>query len=77
MVAIIARMTDPSGTDGERVRAGLCYDCVYARRTTSARGSTFYLCERSVTDPTFPRYPRLPVVQCAGYESRQGSESRD
>jgi hypothetical protein len=33
------------------------------------RGSTFRLCERSATDPRFPRYPALPVVRCAGFES--------
>lgn len=35
---------------------------------TSARGSRFYLCERSRTDARYPRYPRLPVLTCAGYE---------
>ena len=35
------------------------------------RGSVFLLCERSLTDSTFPKYPRLPVVECRGYEERQ------
>jgi GNAT superfamily N-acetyltransferase len=35
---------------------------------TSARGSHFFLCERSRTDARYPRYPRLPVLTCAGYE---------
>ena len=39
------------------------------RLMASDRGSTFYLCERSATDPQFPKYPRLPVLHCAGYES--------
>jgi hypothetical protein len=26
------------------------------------------MCERSLTDPSFPRYPRLPVLECRGYE---------
>ncbi len=26
------------------------------------------MCERSLTDPSFPRYPRLPVLSCRGYE---------
>jgi len=38
------------------------------QRITSARGSHFYLCERSRTDASYPRYPRLPVLACAGYE---------
>jgi hypothetical protein len=32
--------------------------------------STFYLCERSFTDPDYPKYPRLPVVACPGIERR-------
>jgi len=51
-------------------RIGLCADCAYARRIESDRGVAFYLCERSATDPAFPKYPRLPVVQCAGYERK-------
>jgi len=51
----------------ERQRVGLCLDCQYARRIDSDRGSTFYRCGRSDTDPTFPKYPRLPVLQCPGY----------
>ena len=49
---------------------GLCDLCRHARRITSGRGSEFTLCERSQTDPGFPRYPRLPVLVCAGYEPR-------
>jgi len=35
---------------------------------TSARGSTFYLCRRSFTDPRFARYPPIPVLVCSGFE---------
>jgi hypothetical protein len=48
--------------------AGLCATCRHSRVVTSGRGSVFRLCERSRTDPRFPRYPRLPVVRCDGYE---------
>ena len=47
---------------------GLCGECRHARIVISARGSRFVLCERSRTDPAFPRYPRLPVLSCAGFE---------
>jgi len=46
---------------------GLCERCRHARRITSSRGSTFYLCGLSERDPRFPKYPRLPVLQCAGF----------
>jgi hypothetical protein len=47
---------------------GLCADCRFMRRMESDRGSIFYLCERSATDARFPKYPRLPVLRCAGRE---------
>jgi hypothetical protein len=28
------------------------------------------MCERSKTDERFPKYPRLPVLECPGYEKR-------
>ncbi len=49
-------------------RISLCADCRFMRLIESARGSTFYRCERSATDARFPKYPRLPVLQCVGYE---------
>ncbi len=50
-------------------RVGLCEHCRWMRKIKSDRGSVFYLCERSATDPNFPKYPRLPVLRCAGYEA--------
>jgi hypothetical protein len=34
----------------------------------NTRGSSFSLCERSRDDPAYPRYPRVPVIECRGYE---------
>jgi hypothetical protein len=51
---------------------GLCGACRHRRVVTSARGSRFLLCERSKTDPAFPKYPRLPVLRCAGFERGAG-----
>jgi hypothetical protein len=31
-------------------------------------GSQFYLCDRSRTDPRYPKYPPLPKLECEGYE---------
>ena len=47
---------------------GLCADCRFMRRMESDRGSIFYLCELSASDARFPKYPRLPVLRCAGYK---------
>ncbi len=48
---------------------GLCGDCAYARVIDSGR-STFYLCERALTDPRFGKYPALPVLACPGYQRK-------
>ena len=47
---------------------GLCMGCRHAHRIDTARGSTFWRCRLAEVDARFPRYPRLPVVECAGYE---------
>jgi hypothetical protein len=49
---------------------GLCRTCAHARLITSARGSTFYLCRLSETDPRFAKYPMLPVIRCLGFAER-------
>jgi hypothetical protein len=53
--------------------AGLCATCAHVEIVRSDRGSVFYLCKLSASDPRFPKYPRLPVLTCAGYEERSGS----
>jgi hypothetical protein len=53
--------------------AGLCDRCRHQRLVRNTRGSTFSLCELSKVNPDFPRYPRLPVQACAGYEPKDPS----
>ena len=67
-------MTEPS--EDEHARVGLCVTCEHGRVIVNDRGSRFYRCERSTVDPTFPRYPRLPVMACRGYE-RLGEADRE
>ena len=52
------------------MRAGLCDTCKHQRVIRSGRGSVFSMCLLSKTDERFPKYPRLPVRECAGYERR-------
>jgi len=61
-------VTVPEAPQAERSRVGLCMDCKHMRPIRSDRGSIFFLCERSASEPDFPKYPRLPVLQCSGYE---------
>jgi hypothetical protein len=60
-----------------RPAAGLCDSCAHQRIVRNTRGSEFSLCERSRTDPAYPRYPRLPVTKCAGYETRGPEGARE
>jgi hypothetical protein len=49
--------------------AGLCNHCAHQKIVRTTRGSAFSLCRRSTDEPErFPRYPRLPVQACAGFE---------
>jgi hypothetical protein len=52
------------------MNAGLCERCVHAHQILSSKGSVFYLCELSKVDSAFPRYPRLPVLECAGFREK-------
>ena len=54
-------------TDRNAATVGLCETCRHSTAIQNDRGSRFYMCERSRTDPRFPRYPRLPIVACVGY----------
>jgi len=54
--------------EGEQAPAGLCATCRHARVVENDRGRRFVHCERSKTDARYPRYPRLPVLQCGGHE---------
>lgn len=51
-------------------RFGLCDTCRHQRIVRSGRGSVFTMCLKARTDPAFPKYPRVPVTACAGYERR-------
>jgi len=70
-------VTQTKDSAGEERRIGLCVDCLHSQRIHSARGSTFYRCKLADTDPTFPKYPRLPVVDCAGYMRKAGQSGTE
>jgi len=38
----------------------------------SDRGAVFFYCRKSEMDPTFRKYPPLPVLDCRGYERVSG-----
>jgi len=47
----------------------LCELCRHLRRIESAKGSVFYLCKRSASEPAYAKYPAQPVVDCRGFQS--------
>ena len=47
--------------------AGLCESCANVRIVDTRKGSRFYMCRLSETDPRFPKYPPTPVLRCIGY----------
>ena len=51
-------------------RIGLCFCCRHMRVVRTGRGSAFYLCQHSAVDPSYPKYPRLPVIRCAAYRAK-------
>jgi hypothetical protein len=53
-----------------RPPAGLCDACAHQQIVRTGRGSEFSLCRRSKTEPEYPKYPRVPVLECPGYDER-------
>lgn len=47
----------------------LCETCKNMREVCTER-SRFLLCQLSVTNAAYPKYPPQPVVRCNGYEAR-------
>ena len=62
-------MTSPSPP------AGLCETCLHCKTIRSGRGSVFRMCLMHEKDPRFAKYPRIPVLQCPGYEKKPASEA--
>jgi len=48
--------------------ASLCESCRNMREVCTAR-SRFLLCELSVSNPDFRKYPPQPVLRCEGYQA--------
>lgn len=48
--------------------AGLCGNCRHALLNQTRRGPVYLRCQLASIDEAFPRYPRLPVLRCSGYQ---------
>jgi hypothetical protein len=63
-------MCAPKSSPDAKAHLGLCADCLHARLIESNKGSQFLLCQLSQSDPSFPKYPRLPILACPGYSQK-------
>jgi hypothetical protein len=56
---------------------GLCADCRHARVNQTRRGTAYLRCLRAAWDERLPRYPRLPVTECVGFEAAQAGPASE
>jgi len=47
---------------------GLCGSCRHAKGNLTRRGTAYLRCLRAEWDDRLVRYPRLPVLECPGFE---------
>ena len=50
------------------LKRSLCERCQLMREVTTPKGSRFLLCQLSITNPDFTKYPPQPIVTCEGYQ---------
>ena len=62
--------------DALPLHPGLCASCAHLLLVSSPR-STFVRCAMAEVDPRFPRYPRLPVLACAGFTARSDPDASE
>ena len=55
--------------ENEPMTQSLCESCQNVREVRTAR-SRFLLCELSVTNDDYPKYPPQPIVRCDGYKPK-------
>lgn len=54
-----------------RNSAGLCGHCTHALVRQTRRGTAYLRCALVAADSRYPKYPRLPVSRCDGYEHEE------
>jgi hypothetical protein len=60
-------ITIMSNRTGETLTVSLCESCLHVREIISGTGSQFLLCQLSLADFRFPKYPPQPVAECSGH----------
>jgi len=67
--AVDPPVADWSGLGG---RAGLCRSCAHALLRGTFRGTVYLRCGAASVESGLPKYPRLPVEACDGYQPDSG-----
>jgi hypothetical protein len=47
----------------------LCWRCREVRKIVSGRGSIFLMCQRGLTEASWPKYPAQPVRNCRHFQA--------
>ncbi len=68
-------MADSEPESQLAVLVGLCAQCRWAARVPTDKARCYWRCRRSEVDTRYPRYPRLPMVVCAGYQPHEDEPS--
>ncbi len=55
------------GGEHQQPDPGLCAQCAFVHRNETRKGTVYWRCTRALTDPRYPKYPRLPVLSCPGF----------
>ena len=53
----------------------LCEVCAHRREVISGTGSRFLLCQKSLSDPSYRKYPPQPVIECPGFKPREDEDT--
>ncbi|WP_157597447.1 hypothetical protein [Streptacidiphilus rugosus] len=61
-------MSDTTALAGLGAHPGLCAGCRHRLLNETRRGTVYLRCGLAATDDRLPRYPRLPVGSCVGFE---------
>jgi hypothetical protein len=56
------------------IHAGLCSDCLHAKKIRTEKEGGYILCKYSRGDSSYPKYPRLPVRDCKAFIKKNLSQ---
>jgi hypothetical protein len=48
--------------------SSICFSCEHGNSIVSGKNSSFLQCRKHFADPSYPKYPLLPVFSCKGYQ---------